>query len=102
MFLSYLKFSSRFTISRFFKYVQKISISNFQIPPARSSVHHCLVPTAKDPKMVSNLELRGAKRPWDGEHPDLMEAVEAVNFAAGEAAAAKPFLSSPCPFEPWI
>ena len=74
----------------------------FKSPQHELALHHCLVPTAKDPKMVSNLELRGAKRPWDGEHPDLMEAVEAVNFAAGEAAAAKPFLSSPCPFEPWI
>ena len=61
----------------------------------------------KDPilfKMLSNLVLRGAKQPWDGEHPDLMEAVEAaVNSAEAAAdAAAKPFWCSPCPFEPWI
>lgn len=53
--------------------------------------------------MLSNLVLRGAKRPWDGEHPDLLEAVEAaVNSAEAAADAAKPFLCSLCPFEPWI
>ena len=84
--------------------VQKISLSNFQIP--KSLAHHCVcLFYCKDPlfKMLSNLVLRGAKRPWDGEHPDLLEAVEAaVNSAEAAADAAKPFLCSLCPFEPWI
>ena len=87
-------------------YLKKCNKENlhFQIP-FKSFQCFCLY--CKDPilfKMLSNLVLRGAKQPWDGEHPDLMEAVEAaVNSAEAAAdAAAKPFWCSPCPFEPWI